>query len=300
MKRHDKDFFYKYMSAETASRTLDSLELRWSAPSTFNDPFDVQMDLRFDFDRATLGRRIVEEVDRVVFSDQEPTGDDAHPVFLGLKECWRNRAQFDREDMRRQAEILCSALDNQQHTVRDEAQRIFRGFLDRVRVLCVSEVADNLLMWAHYAELHRGAVLRFRCLPDINSTVCWAWQVSYSTDLPTFADLNRWVRELSGQEKREPEAIARKYLLTKSVDWAYEKEWRVFGKQDGADDGYVYRSILPEELDAVYLGCRMGSEIQSEIARRLTGRLAHVKLYKARKSSTRFALDFDLISASAS
>lgn len=35
---------YKYMSIETAKIVLDKLPLRFRAPSTFNDPFEFNMD----------------------------------------------------------------------------------------------------------------------------------------------------------------------------------------------------------------------------------------------------------------
>jgi hypothetical protein len=48
--------FYKYMSAPTAQRVLDTNSFRWALPKTFNDPFDVQFDLRVEYDRSTANR----------------------------------------------------------------------------------------------------------------------------------------------------------------------------------------------------------------------------------------------------
>ena len=36
----------------------------------------------------------------------------------------------------------------------------------RMRMLCVTEEHDNLLMWAHYANNHTGAVLELRVMPE--------------------------------------------------------------------------------------------------------------------------------------
>jgi hypothetical protein len=51
---HDRKCFYKYMIADTAERVLQSNSLRWAAPLTFNDPFDVQFDLPVEYDRARV------------------------------------------------------------------------------------------------------------------------------------------------------------------------------------------------------------------------------------------------------
>ena len=42
---HDREYFYKYMSASTAEVVLGNRTLRWSAPTEFNDPFDVPREL---------------------------------------------------------------------------------------------------------------------------------------------------------------------------------------------------------------------------------------------------------------
>jgi hypothetical protein len=44
--------FYKYMTAATAKKVLEKSTLRWALPTQFNDPFDVQFDLRVEYDRG--------------------------------------------------------------------------------------------------------------------------------------------------------------------------------------------------------------------------------------------------------
>ena len=40
-KNHNRKSFFKYTSAQTALLIFKHTKLRWSAPSVFNDPFDV-------------------------------------------------------------------------------------------------------------------------------------------------------------------------------------------------------------------------------------------------------------------
>jgi hypothetical protein len=46
--------FYKYMKADTAKKVLEKSSLRWALPKLFNDPFDVQFDLRVGYDRERV------------------------------------------------------------------------------------------------------------------------------------------------------------------------------------------------------------------------------------------------------
>lgn len=297
VKTHDKEYFHKYVSGETALRILETLKLKWSAARLFNDPFDVQMELRFDFDRAALKRRLLEAMERIVFSAEEPQGNEANDNFRHFKQLWMDKENLDRPRLRKIAMEVMNLDGKKEQTIRDEYRQAFRDFLSEFKILSVAENHDHLLMWAHYADRHQGAVLRLRCLPASDTALCAAMPVLYSEELPVMADLDDWVRRITGQPNQVTgEAIFKRYILTKSEHWNYEREWRVFTKRDREDgDGYVLLGLLPEEIDAVYLGCKIPEETTIEIAKRLTGPLGHVDLYQARKSPTRFALEFDLM-----
>ena len=88
----------------------------------------------------------------------------------------------------------------------------------------------------------------------------------------------------------------KQYWLTKSSHWAYEKEWRAITKVDRDDKpGYALLNIYPEEIDTLFLGCRMPDHVKANIMGRLTGALAHVSVMQARRSDTHFVLQFDTI-----
>lgn len=60
-RRHDRRFFYKYMTAETARIVLANRTLRWSCPVLFNDPFDIHPDT-LHFDGVELQQALMEEI----------------------------------------------------------------------------------------------------------------------------------------------------------------------------------------------------------------------------------------------
>jgi hypothetical protein len=59
---HERQSFFKYMSAATARIVLTNRTIRWSSPVLFNDPFDVPREMSFGLTPAdivaALGRRI--------------------------------------------------------------------------------------------------------------------------------------------------------------------------------------------------------------------------------------------------
>jgi hypothetical protein len=46
---HERQSFFKYVSATTATIILTKRTLRWSSPVLFNDPFDVPREVTFGF-----------------------------------------------------------------------------------------------------------------------------------------------------------------------------------------------------------------------------------------------------------
>jgi hypothetical protein len=61
-RKHDRDHFFKYTSATTAVKILESSAVRYSSPILFNDPFDVQSGLHFDFDIDLLPDKLLDRI----------------------------------------------------------------------------------------------------------------------------------------------------------------------------------------------------------------------------------------------
>lgn len=120
------------------------------------------------------------------------------------------------------------------------------------RMICLSEKWDSLLMWGHYACRHKGICLQLHVDP---SALPYAEDilepVRYSTHYQNFTtDLN----------KGDLTAL-RTYLLTKSVDWLYEKEWRYITHCMNCQRDVVSGSDYVEsssflQIKGVYLGVK--------------------------------------------
>jgi hypothetical protein len=161
-----------------------------------------------------------------------------------------------------------------------------RAVMADTSIFCVSETHDNLLMWSHYAQNHTGAVIKFLALPEVDSPLIVAQSVRYTTRMPRreFASILDFQKSLT----ETVELIT----LTKSDVWAYEKEWRIVAGLRDKTQSYEILRYAPEELGAVYLGCKMADDDKQELVE-ITRRLyPQAKLYQANKHPREFALIF--------
>jgi hypothetical protein len=195
---HDKECFYKYYNPRAAKLVLNNLTVKWSSPCLFNDPFDLQINLDFNFKMEELINPFLNEMTRIVFSDEEPIGNNEHPLFLMLMLTRRNRHKSSPEKFREF--MLSAAIDgakNSQERI-DKTQTWWKEYCNNLRVFCVSEVNDDLLMWAHYAQNHEGVVIKFKCLREYDRPLCAAVPVKYQKDLPVIAGKDEYIRHLTG------------------------------------------------------------------------------------------------------
>jgi hypothetical protein len=151
------------------------------------------------------------------------------------------RRNFPNSDRKQKREILsksrrAAARDKEYyHKAFDE---VIKGF----GVYCLSEKREDILMWSHYADAHYGLCLEFNAWPG---SLFWeAYKVSYQRGYPI----------VNVMDIGNPEAL-RLIVLTKSVHWEYEQEWRIV--QLEYDRGSGYRSFSPDLLTGVILGALM-------------------------------------------
>ena len=94
------------------------------------------------------------------------------------------------------------------------APSVLRAWLEvRCGVLCMTEDAANLLMWAHYAACHRGFCLEFSTSFDPFQGA--VQPVQYQELMPVLDPFTY-----------NPDTFVDSILLGKSTHWSYEREWR--------------------------------------------------------------------------
>lgn len=143
------------------------------------------------------------------------------------------------EVRRRLQEDLTSSVRNKIRFAQD---------VNEMGVISFSETRDNLLMWAHYADCHRGVLIEF--------------DVSHAFFTGLNGESERLSRVLYRKQRSQdiyshPAEFGNvdiyDILFEKSDEWIYEKEHRVSRKLMNADRIYVSDHLWNENLDRLYL-----------------------------------------------
>lgn len=251
---HDRESFFKYMSAATAKIVLSRRTLRWSSPILFNDPFDVPREMSFGVEPSeifvALSRRIASLI-------EDPPGDTTalSPKLKTIIDIVKAGVSTELK-----AELLASiqevaAFHVPSASPLEELRELWRHWLPDFRILCLTESPAHVAMWHHYADKYSGVVLEFKCLDSLDSALLAAKPVAYPATKPLHYTAEGWAELLTMANQSAVRTILESATYTKSPDWSYEAEWRVIGSRRQYETGHF--SDYPfhqNELGAVYLG----------------------------------------------
>lgn len=153
-------------------------------------------------------------------------------------------------------------------------------------VACFSEDNTSSLMWGHYADGHKGFCLEYDfteiladCAQSCNEVrscnkfllglpiapICYSENRFDATDGVLSIIQHELTREAKIDMKNyfSDMLLIVKCLLTKSNDWKYEKEWRLFNQYP--NDIKAHRPILKLKPKAIYLGCFIKQDDKDEL-----------------------------------
>lgn len=140
---------YKYMTFQRAHVLLTTRHIRLTQPCDFNDPFELhpEFQLMSREDIAALPPAI-DENGEVIKGMRQLTPEAMQSMLSAvLPHIARIQSAYQ------QFPEASFAIDNNA-VGRDYYARNFG-------ILSLTEAPDNLLMWAHYADSHRGVVIGF-------------------------------------------------------------------------------------------------------------------------------------------
>lgn len=177
------------------------------------------------------------------------------------------------------AEITPPSFD-QVATMIDQAQNYMRS---NTKIACLSERIDNSLMWAHYADYHKGFALEYDFLNNPSKCKCdtcnilnpkncserkfvQLYPVIYSDKQYDATHFVEWyigfvnAHRLNAEYSfPKPDSLyAEKVYLNKSKIWEYECEWRLIGdcRSNIGSDSMVLENNKPQ---AIYYGAQISS-----------------------------------------
>lgn len=248
---------YKYLPDSVGIKgVVQAGTIKFTHPSDFNDPFDCMPSSR-------LGEFV-----------------DLQQINPSLHKAWSSHVGSPAQRLlgkERSRRILREKIENGD---------LLHLLLEHSSVLSLSKIPDSILMWSHYANFHRGAVVEFK-IPINNRPISLtnsykeliALDVIYSSDRPKL--------EFTGAQADGSETL-RQIYLAKSEHWAYEQESRVIKRQGGAGI-YEYNHSL---LNSVIVGARSESfydvKLYAEGASNLLNK--KIEVFKAEFDIAKYAI----------
>lgn len=245
---------YKYQPY--SARTLTNLKSRtlwFAAPGDFNDPFDCAC--------ATADEALDVEGTRSLLERYRSEGQADAKELLDALDADRSYAS--------------ELTDGFKRTFRDSISSGMREYVATRGVACLSAVPSDILMWAHYADGHRGFCLEFSTQAEPFSR---ARPVRYQDQASRIDPLKLIARDSSEGD------LVEKLMLVKFSSWSYECEWRVLHAK--AHTAFTYEWSL---LTGVFFGAAMGADQKDVIAQLLVH--APTKLYDMRRAASGFAVE---------
>lgn len=273
---------YKYFSPERVD-VLTQKSFRYTPLGEFNDPFE--------------GRPHVDGLtseDKALALFEECLPDELENGFKGLPE--EIKAHVSKEDylnlmlpaMRANKATLLSMLSNAGSTI---ISNLPNQLDQKMGALCLSEICDSLLMWAHYGNSHSGFVIEF------NS------HHPYFHQQAGVQDELRHLRRVLYRETRPSGMLTdlegSDVFLVKSSHWTYEREWRIFRPLSDADkviptsSGKLYLYQIPSEaITGIVFGARTPLEFRNSTLNLIksTADLSHINIRTCFADPKEFAI----------
>jgi hypothetical protein len=249
---------YLYKFEKLNVQTLPNLknaQVYFNTPASFNDPFDGSV---LEASVILTDRNVVELYKRYLQNKNQIIDIEVNSIKdIPQKDIDQIHISFEKVLKHQQLEILNE-----------------RG------CTCFSEVKDNILLWSHYADGHKGICLEFDTSFPLFGKVK---EVKYSQKFPSMDP----IKMLFGNRDEISEEWL-KPLCTKYECWGYEKEWRVFHEKPNIEYGYSV-----EALKLVYFGLSVNHADLEIVCLALLGQSKDVKFYRACKDTSKYSLSFE-------
>ena len=263
---------YKYFHPERSSVVSDNL-VRFSQTPVLNDPFESALLLRIDGHDALTG--VLEDL---LKKDMKCKGMDCDdPANFN----WMRQrlAELNWQVAQKFAPAYLGA-------------KLTAKLASGQGIFSLSRVNDNLLMWAHYSDSHRGFVLGideshpFFHSPNALGQPTQPQNVVYSS---------RRVVNQPGDDRAYSQLMCRK-----SIDWAYEEEVRVFknfppveaGSEPHPPDKIHLFSLPTECIKQLFIGANAKPEVRERLIELAQNRPVPIDVFESYLSEERFELHF--------
>lgn len=260
---NDKLIVYKYRvwdktkdPLEFHRRILTHNELYLSSPNQFNDPFDSS--LPFQYRKKDLKpRKIYKRMYQMSIIE------------------WPLMTHSERDRIIKER-IGSGAFINSKYS-KERHENFIKEINEEIGIYSLSENKSNILMWSHYADSHKGYCigLDYNILLKIVRSI---GPVTYSDKFPVLSLF-----------PKDPVADFMQLFMTKSIDWAYEREIRIIMR-------YKARQTvkIPDEcIKEIIFGYKMEEPHKKEIMDLIKTKSTPIEIFEATANDEKFKLDIN-------
>ena len=263
---------YKYTYFDKKGHHLQILKERtlwFSSAKKFNDPFDSSIIYRFDKSSYKVKYKWADSVIRE---------EQSH-----LSNAQRHKMIIQR----------LSEIDNDSDYFSQTNDFLISKNYQKFGICSLTATHNNLLMWAHYANFHTGFVVGLdnkeilkmqEKLAKIDDVLLNLYSIEYKTNQPM-------IKFYKSMLSKSWEDDIIKLLISKSIHWRYEKEFRLiyWNKVN------FNLEIEPNLIKELYLGCKIDEDDKKRIMKIALGYPTYISIYQAKKETRRFELLFEKI-----
>jgi len=294
---------YKYLSPDRIN-VLTRRRIRFTQPGEFNDPFEARPAfgpalISDEQANDAIERGIEHALDQVLASPEvaELLRRAGPPTAAGSGLDPRTALRTFLADSLKLPDFHATHFGFVRKVLEPIATGVLRDVWpqkmdENVGLLCLSERADSVLMWGHYADCHKGLVLGFDSESPFfskkrgpNDEFGHLRKVVYQQERPTIDFTIRDSGKLSAM-----------MFHTKSGDWGYEREWRMMrvltdctNRIDSSPFPICLFEFQRECLREIIIGMRMSQEKIDEV-RAHAREFANAMLCRAQVHPTEYAL----------
>lgn len=248
---------YRVWSDVNHQKLLTQGEIFLASPANLNDPFDASLPFKYDpalMTKENILKKLLQQ-GKLIWPDI--SNEELHERAYNEQ----NSGRF--ED---------GGYWKEQH------ERAKEDLHKTIGLLSLTTAPDNLLMWAHYANCHKGFCV------GMDSNILYEvvggsiGPVTYVDEFP--------IMPLFPEENGNVKMMI-KMLNSKSPHWHYEDEYRLT-KSEAANRVFV---LPPEAITEIIIGCNMPLADRVGIIEAVDARLPHIKIFEAKTSLKSFKLD---------
>lgn len=274
-----------YGNTDYAMQTIGFKEITFVHQAQLNDPFDPPIYLTTDFN---------DDYQAFINYVKKNYNKDLHKFLSRMpQENWNNYL--------------------------DQIAKIFDSIRNKIYIFSTCAVSaqnhpkDNLYMWSHYGNGHRGVAIEFDTAlltkavsmeykkstgEEAQSNEVWS-EINYTPSIPKLTCESIYEAIMSAPEKLDMvtwqrpkfDQIMLLMLRSKSIVWKEEAEWRLMWHNDETNLK-IQRLNLPDNtITALYLGCLTTDH--SNLLSQLKLSFPNAVVFMGKKAKGEFALEFE-------